>query len=412
MPPASAVSHKLPSWIRIGGEVRDREEGRTSLELMPGRNDTYNLTRLRLNLTFSPKNWFDAFVQGQDSHAIGMDPSRANGAVKNIFDFRQAYFDLKTGENTWLRLRTGRQELNFGAQRVLGGGDWSNTTRTYDAVRLTLGRADRHVDLLAASPVLIYPTRLDHRAAGKNLYGGYGSLSKIVPQATIEPYFFLKTLPSVKGKDGRDGAADIYTAGVRWVGKLPASFDYQAEVDLQTGHVAHDALRAWAGYGVVGYSVPHVPWKPRLSSEYGYSTGDNGRMNGKIGTFDQVYAALHNVYGMSDLFGERNMRHTRAGMEVKPTAKVTADFDYHFLNLANARDGLYNSAGVMLVKAVTGGAKSTQIGTDAEVYLTYAVRPWLTAGTGYGHLFSGRFLTENGRATGSSYPYAFLTYRF
>jgi hypothetical protein len=131
-----------------------------------------------------------------------------------------------------------------------------------------------------------------------------------------------------------------------------------------------------------------------------------------VNTFDQVYAALHNVYGMSDLFGWRNIRHLRTSVEGKPYRTVKATFDYHFLWLANAHDGLYNASGVQVVKAPTGGALHTDIGHDADFYLTYTPRPWLTLGTGWSYLFWGRFLKENAHGVGSSYPWIFCTYRF
>jgi hypothetical protein len=130
-----------------------------------------------------------------------------------------------------------------------------------------------------------------------------------------------------------------------------------------------------------------------------------------VNTFDQVYAVAHNIYGMSDLFGLRNIRHLRTGVEVKPISKATVTFDYHFLWLANGHDGLYNYSGVEVVKAPVGGALHTDIGHDADFYFTYNPRPWLTLGSGWSYLFWGRFLKENAHGVGCTYPWVFMTYR-
>jgi len=53
----------------------------------------------------------------------------------------------------------------------------------------------------------------------------------------------------------------------------------------------------------------------------------------------------------------------------------------------------------------------TDIGQDADFYVTYNPRSWLTLGTGWSYLFWGRFLKENAHGVGSSYPWVFLTYR-
>ena len=221
-----------------------------------------------------------------------------------------------------------------------------------------------------------------------------------------------KTLPSAESKESVFGNADIYTAGVLWFGQLPAGVDYTVEMDKQNGHISGDNLDAWAGYWIAGYSPAHVPFHPRFSTEYTYATGDDGKADGRVSTFDQVYGAFHNIYGMSDLLGWRNIRHSRVGVEVKPISKIKVDFDYHFLWLANGHDGLYNASGVEVVKPSTTGALYTDVGHDVDFYVTYAPRPWLTLGTGWSYLFYGRFLKQNATGIGCSYPWVFATYKF
>jgi hypothetical protein len=400
--------------MRFSVEVRGREEGRTSFNFKDGANDTYTLSRMRIGLDLKPTNWFHFFVQGQDSRVIDIDPSRATGAVKNLFDLRQGYVELKAGEGTWASLQVGRSELNLGNQRLVGGGDWGNVTRTFDVARLGLGAGGNRVDIFAATPVFICTNRFDkfRGGPGQNLYGAYGTVSKLVLKATIEPYALWKTLPSVSSELGVPGNADIYTAGFLWFGQLPAGFDYTVEMARQTGHYSLDDIGSWAGYWIGGYTPPKLPLKPRFSTEYTYATGDSGKGDGRVGTFDQVYGALHNVYGVSDLFGWRNIRHLRTGVEVKPSRTVKVTFDYHFLGLASAHDGLYNGSGVQIVKAPASGALHKDIGRDADLYFTYNPQPWITVGGGWSYLFWGQFLKENAQGVGSSYPFVFFTYRF
>jgi hypothetical protein len=411
--PGDSLNKDLPKWMRFSVEFRGREEGRTSFSFKEGANDTYTLTRFRIGLDLKPAKWFHLFVQGQDSRVIDIDQSRATSATKNLFDLRQGYVELKAGEQSWVGLQVGRTELNLGNQRLVGGGDWGNVTRTFDVVKIGIGAGGNRVDVFAATPVTIYTNRFDKfdGAPGQNLYGVYGTLSKVVRRTTIEPYVLWKTLPAVTSELGSHGNADIYTAGALWFGRLPAGFDYTVEMARQAGHSSVDDVSAWAGYWIAGYSPARLPLRPRFSTEYTYATGDNTKGDGKVGTFDQVYGAFHNIYGVSDLFGWRNIRHYRAGAEAKPTSKVKVNFDYHFLWLAIGHDGLYNASGVQVVKAPSGGALHTDIGHDADFYVTYNPRPWLTLGTGWSYLFWGRFLRENAHGVGSSYPWVFMTYR-
>lgn len=411
--PGDQINQDLPRWMQLKVEFRSREEGRTSFGFVEDANDTYTLTRTRIGLDLKPVKWFHFFVQGQDARVIDIAKSRATNGIKDTFDLRQGYVEFKTGEKNWVGLQVGRSELNLGNQRLVGGGDWGNVTRTFDVAKVGLGSGGNRVDIFAATPVIINTNRFDKfdGAPGSNLFGVYGTLSKVFPHTIIEPYVLWKTLPSVKSEAGVAGNADIYTSGALWMGQLPAGFDYTVEMARQAGHSATDDISAWAGYWIAGYSPRHIPLRPRFSTEYTYATGDDGKGDGKVNTFDQVYGAFHNIYGMSDLFGWRNIRHLRTSIEANPSRTVKVTFDYHFLSLANAHDGVYNASGVLVVKASAGGALHTDIGHDADFYVTYSPRPWLTVGTGWSYLFWGRFLKENAHGLGSSYPWIFLTYR-
>lgn len=410
--PLSVINRSLPKWLRFSGEFRDRVEGRSAFGFRSGVNDGYDLTRLRLNMELAPNKWLRGFVQAQDARASGIDSSRVNPTLKDIFDLRQAYVELKSGEKGRLSLRVGRQELNFGVQRLIGALDWGNTSRTFDAARLAFTWKQARVDVFASSVVKIKASQFDNRVGGENFYGIYGSFSNAVPAATLEPYLLWKTLPHVRSEEGRAGDADIFTLGVRWAGKLPAGFDYALEMARQGGHFSSDDVSSWAGYWIAGYAPPKVALKPHFSIEYDYASGDNRRGDGEVGTFDQLFPTNHAYYGIADQVGWRNIRDLRSGVDFQPLSKVKANFDFHFFWLASARDGLYNAGGALVVRPPATGAAHTDVGREADVYLTYTPLLQITLGAGFGHLFPDRFLKENSPGSGTSFPYVFLTYRF
>src|SRR5205814_8463983 len=72
--PAAYLNAHLPHWLRLSGEFRNREEGRTNYGLRPGKDDAYGLTRLRIGLDIGPNSWFRAFIQARDSEVIGAHP--------------------------------------------------------------------------------------------------------------------------------------------------------------------------------------------------------------------------------------------------------------------------------------------------------------------------------------------------
>jgi alginate export protein len=410
--PLRSVNQALPKWLRFSGEFRDRVEGRTAFGFRSGDNDAYDLTRLRLNMQLTPTKWLRGFVQAQDARALGIGSTHVNTTLKDIFDLRQAFLEVRGGEKGHVILTVGRQELNFGAQRLIGSLDWGNTARTFDAARLAVVSENARVDVFASSVVKIKTSQFDNHVAGENFYGIYGSFKDAVPKATFEPYVLWKTLSRVRSEEGLVGDADIFAVGGRLIGKLPAGFDYAMEMARQSGHSSNDDIAAWAGYWIAGYAPTHVRLKPHFSIEYDYASGDARRGDGKVGTFDQLYPTNHAYYGIADQVGWRNISDLRTGMDVQPLPKLKANFDWHFFWLANGHDGLYNAGGALVVQPPASGDAHTDVGRELDVYLTFSPSQEVTLGAGFGHLFPGQFLKENSPGSGTSFPYAFLTYRF
>ncbi len=126
----------LPGWLGFGGQYRGRVEGQTGREFIPGNNDFYYLSQLRLDFNIRVCSSLRLMVQGQDSHAPGLEIDPRPPSFQNSFDLRQGYLDLHRGDRRSVGLQLGRQEISFGEERVIGAGNWSNTSRSFDAARL------------------------------------------------------------------------------------------------------------------------------------------------------------------------------------------------------------------------------------------------------------------------------------
>ncbi|MBI1790704.1 MAG: alginate export family protein [Acidobacteria bacterium] len=397
-------------WLRLGVEYRVRVEGRTAFGYRPGADDAYALSRLRLNIELKPTPWLQMYVQGQDSRVGWIDPARVGPLFKDTIDLRQAYLYVRNGEKGRFGLRVGRQELNFGVQRLVGPLDWTNTARSFDAARLEIGGKNARADIFAASVVRIDPTHFDKRRPGENFHGIYSTFLKAVPESVLEPYLFYKTNPRVAG-----GSLGLYTAGARLVSK-PGSkklygLDYSAEAARQWGHSGSSGVGAWAGYGIAGYTLSPVRWTPRFSAEYSYASGDRYPRDGKIGTFDNLYPTNHLFYGLADLVAWQNIHNPRLGLDLKPHKKMKVVVDHHWFWLASRYDHLYNAGLGIAVRAPQGGALHRDIGREADLTCVYTLSPRGSFGAGIGHLFPGRFLKENTPGSSTTFPYVFASFK-
>lgn len=405
------VNGDLPQWLRVGAEYRARVEGFTGGGFKPDTSDAYFLSRLRINMFLLPTTWLKFGFQGQDAHVFGKNQNPAVPPYQDSMDLRQAYIELGDIEKQTVGVRVGRQELAFGDERLLGNANWLNTARSFDALRGTIRHGAFRADLFAARVVKQQDGEFDWSTPGNNLYGIYGGIAKLVPEATVEPYFLWRRQSGLKTKLGTPGVSNFGTVGVRWVGKLPANFDYGIEMDKQAGSLGTDTISAWAGHWVLGETLINTRFKPRFSVEYNYASGDRNPKDGTRGTFDQLYPTAHDKYGLADQVGWKNIRNARAGVELKLAKKWGLTGRYDAWWLADPHDALYNAASVVIARN-TAGTAGRFVGQELDSVLAYSFLRYLQVSGGFGHIFPGTFLDHTTPGESYNFPYASTTLVF
>ena len=407
--PGAPAARRLPSWVKLGAEVRGRLEAVIATGFVAGNNDGYYLHRLRLNLGLEPHRQVRFFIQAQDSQAPGWRQKPAPGSAVNTLDLRQGYLELGPAGPGW-SLRLGRQDLIFGEERLVGAAGWGNVGRSFDAARLSYRRQGARLDWFASAVVVPLNGSFDHPKLVNGFYGFYASFDRLVKDSVVEPYFLWKTAQRVRGESGVSGDQDVYTAGARAVGKLRRGFDYGVEMALQAGPSARDVIRAWAGHWVLGYALPVRQRPPRLLFEYNYASGDGDPADGRRGAFDQLYPTNHGKYGTADRIGWRNIHDLMPGVEWRPNARWRFNLDWHRFWLASVRDALYTEGGTALLRYPA--ASSRRVGDEIDWQWTWQLQARLALGGGYARLFAGPYLKQAGYGATASYPYVMWTYRW
>jgi len=409
--PSDQLNKELPRWLRFSGDYRARLEGTTGVGFKPNSNDAYFLNRFRLNMKIQPTAWLRFNVQAQDSRVFGKNQTPAAPPFQNTFDLRMAYVEIGDSEKKTVGLRVGRQELAFGEQRLIGHLNWTNTARTFDAVRATFRHGNYRLDAFASSVVNPRDGEWDHHAQGNNFHGLYGGIDKLIPNAVIEPYALWRLAPGQVTESKTPGKLDSKTFGVRVAGKLPHSFDYSVEMARQTGGLGTDDIGAWAGHWVMGHSFVKAKYKPRVFTEYNYASGDENPTDKHRGTFDQLYPTGHDKLGLADQVGWRNVHNVRFGYEMKPHPKWLLSSSYHNWWLASATDALYNASGAAVAR-VTAGTAGTHVGQELNAQAVYTFDKQFQLGMGYAHMFTGEFLKKATPGKSYNFPYVMAGYTF
>jgi alginate export protein len=383
-----ALNGQLAQWLELRGEFRARTEEFDGGGFSATNEDAYWLDRFRFNATVKPSRTLTFFVQAQDARAFNKRTGGTAAPFRDTISVRQAYGESAIGSKTMVRI--GRQELAFGEQRLLGALGWANVARSFDAARLTVKQPFGQLDAFAASVVTITPDGFDKSGGGNALYGTYESLTTLIPKQVVEPYFLVRRSPNLHHG----------TAGIRVAGRLPSAFDYSTEAVIQRGSTGADDLRSWAGHALVGRSFGAL-LKPRAFGEFNYASA----------TFDQMYPTGHDKFGLADQIGWRNIRHLRAGVEVKPTTTVQIATSFHDYWLADAAGGLYSASGARVARSLTGTA-GTHVGREIDIQTAYVYSAQLQIAGGYAYLAPGKFLRNTTAGHGYSYPFVMATYVF
>jgi hypothetical protein len=258
--------------------------------------------------------------------------------------------------------------------------------------------------------VRILDGEFDRSGNGNRFAGAYGTTTRVIPQATVEPYLFWKRDVNLRGELGAVGDLKHATTGVRVAGKLPARLDYGIEMAIQRGSLGAEDIRAWAGHWQLRESLP-MPGAVRLIGEYNFASGDKDPADGVRGTFDQLYPTPHDKYGLADQIGWKNLRHARAGLELTPFKGLPVTANYHSWWLAEERDALY-AASSAVVARVAAGASNPHVGQEVDVQVARALTPQLQVAAGYAHIFTGAFLKQATPGASYSHPYVMATYVF
>lgn len=406
--------------MKAGGQSRYRYEYRDDFNLNSTtyEDDSIHLLRNRLNLDLaylsdSGGQPVRFFAEGQEAHSFARSDVNQSALFVNELDLRQLFLELKSPwKEAPLLLKAGRQVLSYGDERLVGGFDWSNVARVFDALKLVYTPHPWiQLDLFASRAVRVEKDRFDSTPHSDNFYGIYASVKPFYDHV-LDTFLFIRhnrdtSLPGEKA-GARDGLKE-YTFGNRLKGKK-RGFDYGTEYAIQLGSRAHDDIQAWAFHQDLGYTFAKAPWTPRIYGEYNHASGDRDPSNGKFQTFDNLFPTNHNKYGYIDFVSLKNINDFMVGAGVKPHARLTLSSDFHWFVL-DAKESAWFNAGGAVFRAANANA-SPHLGNELDLLATYKLTEHLSVLGGYSRFFAGPFAEDTGAHDDAHFFYLQTLFNF
>ena len=389
------VRRKLPHWLRFSAEL----QGRSDLNLDRGNqvDDRLYLNRIRLNATVQPAGWMRFELQGQDARGFRLSRDSTPGCGRNAADLRLGFIELGNRETGW-QARAGRQELSFGDERLLGADNyWDLFGQSFDAVRLSYSGSGFRIDAVTGFRVEPGRRRPDPLDTASRISGL--SIQFKTGNGIVEPYFLWKRGNDTFDLTQHSGHRDVVTPGLRLAGDLPRAMDYNVEMALQRGHVVSEPMSTWGGHWEVGWRPLGEDIGPRIGVEYNFASGDGDKEDHRHNTFDDMYPAGFNKYGIVDPFAWRNIKYPALSVDIPVTRRWTLYTGHRAYWLAQIRDGLYTGGDEFLIR--NQDAKSSFVGAQILVSAGYTHSTRWRLNVGYGHMLAGGYLRGSGYHSGS-----------
>jgi hypothetical protein len=394
--------------LKFSGSVRERWEATDGpFSVTPA--DSYVVSQIRLGLLYEPSSNLQFFIQAQDTRPLFYQTTPSN-AFSDPFDLHQWFVTAGRQEGPGFFIKAGRQDMVIGSGHLLAATDewWVLTARNFDVVNGTYTSKYFKSQLVAGSVMTINPDGFDEHRPGDHIYADYNTFSHLLPAGSVEPYLIARTSDNVKSKDGQLGNMDTLAVGIRLAGKAPGRIDYNFEPLHEFGSYANDRLDANGLLTGVGWVVRPNGWKPRISSDFTYASGDNGKKNGTRETFDNMFGYNYPMNSLTGQFAFRNIQDLRTGVEFYPLLKVKIDGRDFWL--PDTADALYNGLGNVIVHNVK--ATSAHVGESVEMMATASLTKTTTFGFGVGTLFPGEYLKQSGKDQAFIYPYIYFAQKF
>jgi Alginate export len=402
------LDHDGNSYLTLGGQLRDRFDYFNNNGFGAAKSDSgFNLARLLANADLHLGPNFRAFVQVDTS----LENNRAGGPRRgdvDDFDIQQAFFDIKfpLADSNSMVLRVGRQELIYGAQRLISPNDWRNVRLTFDGAKVSLYFPSDTLDVFVARPVVVDKTRLNSDDDQTVFAGIYNvtSLPQVIPGAQSKLDAYLLLLNRSKS-DESPVDVQTYTLGARFH-TSPGAWDFDVEPDWQLGQYSSSGIEAYSIAAEGGYTFRDAVFTPRASLGFDLSSGSPD----PTGRFNQLFPPQYLYLGHMYLFGRQNLIDVHPELTIHITKDVTLAAAEHVFWRQNTNDAVYNLGGDVV--RASGNSDASYIGNEFDIAANWQIQRHISMYVGYAHFFVGSFLNDTGPHEDEDVVYGAITLTF
>jgi hypothetical protein len=397
-------------YLSLGGEVRERYEYFNHYKWGASPGSGYLLQRYFLHADLYMGEHLRVFTQLQSS----LEDGRVGGPRPtdlDELDLHQGFLDVKfnlEGNGSFV-LRSGRQELAFGSQRLVSVREGPNMRLSFDGFRAMLRAGGIQLDGFVTRPVennrYIFDNETDKNRA---LWGVYSALPlPAATKANIDLYY-LGYHNGEMSFDQGSGRETRHSMGSRlW--RIAKPFDYNFEFVYQWGRFGKGDIQAWMAASDTGYTFMSLPLQPRLGLKANITSGDRDKNNPNLQSFNPLFPDGA-YFSQDNLISTSNQIDLNPSVALHFTDRLSLSMNWDLLWRESIHDGTYNN-GVVLVRPDK-NSTARYIGSQTQARLRWNIDRHITFIAIYAHFFTGQFLRETGPARNVNYGTTWITYKF
>ena len=401
----------ISGTYRLRGEIQQNFNAKTYGAVG---DETFLLSRLRLDLEYRFANSLKLFTEIQDSRVAGSSFTDADFQGKNNpfhdpFDINKLYISYKPIDS--LELIVGRQALNIANRRVFGPGDWGNTGRyIWDAVNIRYANKYFSTQAIFGYNIIhqpdVFPNRNKENA---NTFASFNTIKNL--PFSLDIFYVNKYDHSGKyvGENGTLGNLNSSYLGGR-IQKSVHNLNWMFLYAYQFGRYSSDRISAQGITTQLSYKLD-TSWKPQILLTYIYGSGDDNPQDNKKQTFDGIFSGADtDLYSWMNFAFWKNIHQYRADLILSPTKNVSIRSEYHAYLLDKSNDAWYFPGKAIRIDKQ--GQLGRFIGQEADFTAKVKFSQWLHFLTGYCFFVPGEFVENTGANPVAPWAFGELTFSF
>ncbi|MEG0604527.1 MAG: alginate export family protein [Acinetobacter sp.] len=395
----------------FGGSLRERYEhySHDNFGVPQSDGDGYLIHRLLLHTDIRKADDFRIFVEL--GNTLTADKTNTAPPYEDKLDLQQAFLEFRLpqqyfGDHAYVR--TGRQEMVFGSQRLISIRDAPGVRRVFDALRISGQASDWNYTGFYANTVRLKKGAWDNsRDQDETLWGSYLTRNRTDNMPFGLDVYYL----GLKNNDSRYvsgvGEEKRHSVGMRVFGRY-GKFELDTEGLYQFGDFKHQDIQAWGLTADGGYHFDQAALKSRLGLKVTSSSGDSDPNDETLHTYNGLYPKMA-YFNQAGLLGTQNMIDVQPNLTLYPNPALTITLAHDLLWRQTTQDAVYSSIGTPLANTAGQGNKYTS--GQSSLDIGWKLTPYLNFNGGLVYVDVSDSLKQAG-GQDTTFSYLTLTYSF